>query len=58
MVVAVLPTSVVVVEGRLRVSVEGMVVKPDGVVVMYKVTHFWVMAVLMMMKMRVSNLMS
>ena len=35
MVVAVLPTSVVVVEGRLRVSVEGMVVKPDGVVVLY-----------------------
>ena len=33
--VAVLPTSVVVVEGRLRISVEGMVGKPDGVVVMY-----------------------
>ena len=33
--VAVLPTSAVVVEGRLRISVEGLVGKPDGVVVMY-----------------------
>ena len=43
--VAVLPTSLVVVEGRLKISVEGVVGKPDGVVVIYQVAHFWVMTV-------------
>ena len=35
MVVAALLTSVVMVEGRLGVLMEGVVEKPDGVVVMY-----------------------